>query len=74
MTQFIKTKLKKSDDQTNIDRYRVDTNITEYKIILRLIFIRIIIPKFMKNGNYFMLKMYVNMSKINIFKMDIQTF
>ena len=30
MTTFIKTKLKKSDDQTNIDKYRVVVNITEY--------------------------------------------
>ncbi len=33
MTTFIKTKLKKSDDQTNIDKYSVDANITEYHII-----------------------------------------
>ena len=33
MTIFIKTKLKKSDDQTNIDKYRVAANITEYHII-----------------------------------------
>ncbi len=30
MTTFIKAKLKKSDDQTNIDKYRVAANITEY--------------------------------------------
>ena len=30
MTTFIKTKLKKSNDQTNIDKYRVAANITEY--------------------------------------------
>ncbi len=29
MTTLIKTKLKKSDDQTNIDKYRVAANITE---------------------------------------------
>ena len=40
-------KLKKSDDQTNIDKYRVAVNITEYCIISKLIFLRIIIPKFM---------------------------
>ena len=28
-TTFIKTKIKKSDDQTNIDKYRVAANITE---------------------------------------------
>ena len=33
MTTFIKAKLKKSDDQTNIDKYRVAANITEYHII-----------------------------------------
>ncbi len=29
MTTFIKTKFKKSDDQTNIDKFRVAANITE---------------------------------------------
>ncbi len=38
MTIFIKTKLKKSDDQTNIIKYRVAANITEYHIISKLIF------------------------------------
>ena len=33
MTTFIKSKFKKSDDQTNIDKYRVAANITEYHII-----------------------------------------
>ena len=33
MTTFIKTKFKKSDDQANIDNYRVAANITEYLII-----------------------------------------
>ena len=47
MTTFI-TKFKKSDEQTNIDKYRVAANITEYHIILKLIFLRIIIPKLMK--------------------------
>ncbi len=32
MTTFIKAKIKKSDDQRNIDKYRVATNITEYHI------------------------------------------
>ena len=41
MRTFIKTKFKKSDDKTNIDKYRVKANIT------KLIFLRIIIPKFM---------------------------
>ncbi len=34
MTTFIKTMLKKSDDKTNIDKYKVAANITEYHIIL----------------------------------------
>ncbi len=43
MATFIKAKLKKSDDQTKIDKYRVAANVTEYKIILKIIFLRIII-------------------------------
>ncbi len=35
-----------SDDQTNIDRYRLATNITEYHIISKLILQRIIIKNF----------------------------
>ncbi len=31
MTIFLKTKFKKSDDEMNIDKYRVDANITEYQ-------------------------------------------
>ena len=42
------TKFKKSDDQTNIDKYRVAANVTEYPNISKLIFLRIIIPKFTK--------------------------
>ena len=38
MTSFIKTKIKKSDDQTNIVKYRVPANNTEYHIITKLIF------------------------------------
>ena len=37
MTSFIKAKLKKSDDQTKIDKYRGATNITEYHIMSKLI-------------------------------------
>ncbi len=37
MTLFIKAKLKKSDDQTKIDKNRGATNITEYHIISKLI-------------------------------------
>ncbi len=36
-----------TDDQTNIYRYEEAANITENNIILKLIFLRIIIPKFM---------------------------
>ena len=39
MKTFIKTKFKKSDDQTNIE-YTLAANITEYHIILKLIFFR----------------------------------
>ncbi len=46
MTTFMKTKLKNSDDQTNIVKYREAANITKYPIITKLIFPRIIIPKF----------------------------
>ena len=46
MTTFIKTKFKISDDQTNIDKYRLAANITEYHIISKLILQRIIITKF----------------------------
>ncbi len=36
MTTFIKTKFKISDDRTNIDKYRLAANITEYHIISKL--------------------------------------
>ncbi len=39
MTKVIIAKLKKSDDQMNIDKYRLDTNITEYHIITKLIYL-----------------------------------
>ena len=39
MITFIKAKLRKSDDQTNIDKYRVAANITEYHLISKLIMI-----------------------------------
>ncbi len=41
MTIFIKAKLRKSDDQTNIDKYRVD--IIEYHITSKLNFLKITI-------------------------------
>ena len=59
MTKFIKIKLKKlkkSDDQTNMDKYRVDANITEYHILSKLNFLRLIIPKFMKKRRLFYVK------------------
>ncbi len=68
MAIFIKTKFKKSNDKTNIDKYRVATNITEYHIISKLIFLRLITPKFMKKRRLFHVKMYVKMSKINMFR------
>ena len=36
MTTFIKAKLKKSADQTNIDKYEVSANISEYYIKINL--------------------------------------
>ena len=45
MTTFIKTKLKISEDQTNIDKYLLAENITEYHIS-KLILQRIIITNF----------------------------
>ena len=43
MTTSIKTKFKKSDDQTNIDEYREAVNSTKIHNISKLIFLRIII-------------------------------
>ena len=57
MTTFIKTKFKKSDDQTNIGNIcREAANFTENHIISKLIFLRIIIPKFMKIMQLFHLR------------------
>ena len=53
MTTFIETKFKKSYDQTNIDNYKVAANIIEYHIISKLIYLRLIIPKFMKKMRLF---------------------
>ena len=33
ITTYIKAKIKKSDDQTDIEKYRVAANITEYIIL-----------------------------------------
>ena len=47
MTTLIKAKFKKSGDQTNIDKYIVVANFTEYHVISKLLSLRIMIPKFM---------------------------
>ena len=44
MTTLKKAKFKKSDDQKNIDKYRVASIITEYHNISKIISLRIIIP------------------------------
>ncbi len=62
MITFIKPKFKKSNDQTNIDKYRV-YKYYGYHTISKLIFLRLIIPKFMWKRQLFHLKMYVKMSK-----------
>ncbi len=72
MTIFIK--LKKSDDQTNIDKYKVAVNITEYHIISKLIFLRIIIPKLVMIRQLFHVKNVCNNVKNLHVKMDIWTF
>ncbi len=56
ITTFNKRKFKKSDDQTNIDKYRVAAYITEYHIISKVIFLRLIIPKFMMKRRLFHVK------------------
>ncbi len=64
-----KGNLKNSDDQTNIDKYRLAANITEYEIISKLIFLRINIPK-----SKFHVKNACKNIKKNMFKMDVRTF
>ena len=46
MTTLIKTNFKISDDQTNIDKYRLAANIKEYHITSKLILQQIIISNF----------------------------
>ena len=58
MTTFKKTKFKISDDQTNIDKYRLAANITEFYILSKLILQRIIIPKFMIIRQLFHVKIF----------------
>ncbi len=70
MKTFIKVKLKKSENQNNIYEYRLAANVTEYHIISKLIFLRIIIPKFMLRRQLFEVKNI----KINIFIMHVSTF
>ncbi len=47
-------KFKKSDDQTNIDKYRVAANIIQNILISKSFSLKAIISKFVKIGNYFM--------------------
>ena len=68
MIKFIKTKLKKSDDQTSVDKYRLTANIIEYHNKSKLFFLRIIIPKFMKKRQLFHVKHVCKNVKINMFK------
>ncbi len=60
ITTFIKTKLIKSDDQINIHKYRVTSNITEYHNISKLIFLRIIILELIKIRLLFHVKIVNN--------------
>ncbi len=69
MTKSIQTKLKKFNNQTNIDKYRVAANISEYHSKSKLILLRITITNFMMMRQLFHVKMYVK-----IYKIDVQTF
>ncbi len=73
MTTYIKEKLKKSYDYMNNDKYRVAA-CTEYYIVLKLIFRRIIIAKFIMMRQLFHVKNERKMSKINMFKIEVRTF
>ncbi len=73
MTTFIKTKLKKSDNQTNIDKYREAANITEYHIS-KLIFLRVSIPKFKNIRQLFHVINVCKSVKNQHGKMDVWTF
>ena len=66
MTTFIKAKLIQSDDKMNIGEYRVAANITEYHIISKLIFLIMIIPKFIMIRQLFHVKMYVKNQHVYI--------
>ncbi len=67
MTTFIITKFKKSDYQTNIVKYRVAANISEYHIMSKSNFFRIIITKFMRIRQLFYVK------NVKMIKMDVWT-
>ena len=56
--EFIKKKFKIPDDQTNIEKYSLAANITEYHIISKLILQRTIIPKFMMVKQLFHVKIF----------------
>ena len=66
----MKAKLKKSDDQSTINKYRVTVNIIEFHIIPKSIFLTTIVPKIMMIRQMF----HVKMSKITMFKMDLWIF
>ena len=68
MTTFIKTKFKKSDDQTNIDKYILTAYITEYHIISKLFFLTHC-SKIQEGKAIISLKIYVHKNvEINMFK------
>ena len=71
MTILLKVKLKKSDDQTNIDKYRLAANITEYHIISKLIFLRRL--RYSKINEHKAIISCKNV-KSNMFKTHILTF
>ena len=52
-----------SDDQTNINKYRVAAIVTEFNIISKLIFLRIIFKKFMIKRQFFHVKNVCKMSR-----------
>ncbi len=58
MTTSIKAKLKKSDDQTNIVKYRIAVNITEYHIKINIL--KNHHSKIHEKDNYFLYKIQVN--------------
>ncbi len=69
LMEWLKKPIKKLKENKNrvYWQYRVAANITEYHSISKLIFLRLIIQKFMKKRRFFHVIMYVRMSKINMF-------